>query len=264
MDFHEIVDKVRGVSPLFQAIGAVGAIASILLYWYRKNAMVQSELFQSENHILKLCRALTADNQRLQLAAAALLVERLGRPNKGRHLAYEHDAIIQSLISATIDNPTNGSGGAASLELSKFVGDSVAEALQAIVPAGARPGPRSPLADYYWQRARLSGSWWKRIDARGVDFFHANLDDAGLAEAHLQSAILKHASLQRAVLRGARLEGADLREAKLMGADLSGTDLAGAKLGGALYDGETRFPQGFDPPACGMVQVAAPLEAVRS
>jgi hypothetical protein len=197
---------VKNISPLFQAIASIGAIATLLLYWYKTKAMIQSELFQSENHILKLCRALTDENQRLQLAAAALLVERLDRPGKGKHLEYERDAIVQSLISATIDNPSNGSGGAASLELSKFVGDSVAQSLSALKSTGEVLRPASPLIGFYWQRARLSGSWWERIDARGVDFFGAHLDGIGMAEAHLQSAILKQASLQGSTLRAARLK----------------------------------------------------------
>jgi Pentapeptide repeats (8 copies) len=262
--FENMWTAVENISPLFQAIASIGAIATALLYWYKTQAMVQSELFQSEDHILKLCRALTDNNQRLQLAAAALLVERLDRRGKGKHLDYERHAIVQALISATIDDPTNGSEGSASLELSKFVGDAVVHSLKASTPSGRTLPAQSPLKGFYWQRCRLSGSWWKSVDARGVDFFCANLDDVGMAEAHLQSTILKNASLERATLRGAKLDKADLRDAKLMGADLSDTDLSTTKLLGAKYDRRTKFPPGFDPISAGMLTSPERVELAQS
>jgi uncharacterized protein YjbI with pentapeptide repeats len=56
------------------------------------------------------------------------------------------------------------------------------------------------------------------------------------------------AELQRAYLTGAYLTGADLREARLQGADLTRADLRDADLTGAVYDAETKWPSGFEPP----------------
>ena len=54
-------------------------------------------------------------------------------------------------------------------------------------------------------------------------------------------------------LEGADLEGGDLQGADLRGADLVGADLSQADLKGARYNKNTRFPEGFDPEAAGMV-----------
>lgn len=51
------------------------------------------------------------------------------------------------------------------------------------------------------------------------------------------------ADLTRATLQGSNLEGADLREARLEGADLRG----------AIYDSQTRWPEGFNPEAHGAI-----------
>jgi uncharacterized protein YjbI with pentapeptide repeats len=43
------------------------------------------------------------------------------------------------------------------------------------------------------------------------------------------------------------LAGVDLSGADLRGIDLSGADLQNAGLEGAIYDDDTRWPDGFDP-----------------
>ena len=105
---------------------------------------------------------------------------------------------------------------------------------------------------------------------RGADLRHANLglDNLGgttsLRGVDLSGADLRDACLEGADLTGAKLVGADLRgvsavchvpgkQTCLYGADLSEARLAGADLKTALYDMETRFPQGFDPQKAGMV-----------
>ena len=64
--------------------------------------------------------------------------------------------------------------------------------------------------------------------------------------------------LEKKVAAGERLEAADLKGAHLRMADLSGAILVGAdltlaNLRGTTYDKDTKFPEGFDLEAAGMV-----------
>ena len=54
-------------------------------------------------------------------------------------------------------------------------------------------------------------------------------------------------------LTGADLTGANLRRAYLAGADLRNARLTGADLQGAVYDDDTKWPEGFDCHAAGVV-----------
>ena len=74
------------------------------------------------------------------------------------------------------------------------------------------------------------------------------------AGANLSGANLRGADLSGAYLRGANLRGANLRGANLRGANLRGADLSGAYLRGAQYDGQTIWPEGFDPSSRGAVK----------
>ena len=57
------------------------------------------------------------------------------------------------------------------------------------------------------------------------------------------------------IAAGESLEGADLEGVDLQGADLSGANLRWADLREAKYNKDTRFPEGFDPEAEGVVLV---------
>lgn len=106
-------------------------------------------------------------------------------------------------------------------------------------------------------------------DLRGVDLSRLDLTDASLTYADLRDAILEGtilagAYLNHADLRGTtRTEGADLTDATMHFACLEEADLARATLGSAYagsltnatYDGETRWPRGFDPQAHGARRV---------
>jgi uncharacterized protein YjbI with pentapeptide repeats len=83
-------------------------------------------------------------------------------------------------------------------------------------------------------------------DMRGVAMRSTTLRNANLAEADLAFATLTKVDLSRANLAGASLCGARLHEV-----DLSHATLTGADLKGAVYDVETRWPEGFDPRALG-------------
>ena len=99
----------------------------------------------------------------------------------------------------------------------------------------------------------LSGANLTGADLTGADLWGANLSGADLWGANLSGADLLAADLPGAALFYADLMGADLAYANLTGADLSvadltGADLTGADLTGVRYDGETKWPDGFQPP----------------
>ena len=62
---------------------------------------------------------------------------------------------------------------------------------------------------------------------------------------------LKGMNLREADLLGANMYGADLRAADLRGTNLYMANLYKADLNKALYDADTKWPEGFDPIARG-------------
>jgi hypothetical protein len=227
----------------------------------------QDQQAASDHHILRLCEALSDNKQSLQLAAAALLVDRArtigirGRPGS------ERVAILQALLAATMDDKRTDNQTPASPDLCKFIADSVVEIQGARISKSHR---YSPLKDFYWQQVRLTNADWKDVDARELDLFGSNFERASLRRANLRGAIFNRASLRDAVLCGADLRDADLRGANLSGADLRSCDrtgkiiatqLAGARLNGAnltdaklegvdlgraVFDQNTTWPTGFE------------------
>ena len=257
----EDADGWRLIIAAITALGGlIGIVVGIRTFFWRRlqlNRFAKEETFQSDTHVLKLCQALSDPSQRLQLAAAALLIERIQSKLRGNRADFERTAVIQALLAATIGDSRDGAAGGASPELSKYVADSVVEQLGARVPAGKKLAPSSPLKGYYWQRVRLSGAYWADVDARGIDFFGANFDTASLRRGRLEKAILREASFKNAVLADADVRGADLRDA-----DFSGCDLSGIKLEGAKYSPGTLFPHGFVPTAHAMTFVEPPRAPV--
>jgi len=99
-----------------------------------------------------------------------------------------------------------------------------------------------------------------RVRMRGTNLRNGVLNRANLEKADLSNADLCGVRLSGASLRGANLSGADMRGANLSQADLSGANLQGIKhldatLGKARFDGDTRFPAGFNPAARGWILV---------
>jgi len=254
-------------------------------------------VFGRESHNLQLFTALSDKNPQLQLAAAAVLVERLKRlktPEGRAELdAHEQVAIIRALISVTkvgVDYDADGvadipvPGAIATrtvtVELGKFVADSIAQILEARDDRATRrkdlsDRDPSPLLPYDWQWAKLRYAWWPAIDARKLDFFNADLRHSGLKFGNFKQAQLREANLSHSAIRGADFTGAslvkarfikadlrgaafaeaDLEEADFTGADLRGADLRGARnctkanFAEARYDGATQLPKEaeFDP-----------------
>jgi len=227
--------------------------------WERlqRRKIAHLEMFQREAHNLRLFRALSDKNRRLQMAAAAVLMERLNHgPNLKRTKLSDREVIIRALISVVKDSPGDSRFSRVSPELSKFIADNVPKALRAFAARGPKAGSPSPLKDYDWQGAHLDGAWWQDIDARGVDFFGARLSNAGMRRAHLAGAVLKQAILRDSTFVAADLRGADLRGADLCGANFEGANLENAKLDGAIFDERTKLPTGIDRAAALMVDSA--------
>jgi hypothetical protein len=88
-----------------------------------------------------------------------------------------------------------------------------------------------------------------------ADLSGAKLSGAVLHAAKLVKANLQGADLRNADLTNAALPGANFHAAKLQGTILTGADLARAELKDALYDAQTRWPDGFDPEKSGALLV---------
>lgn len=111
-------------------------------------------------------------------------------------------------------------------------------------------------------QADLRGAQLEKANLRGAKLNRANLGEAKLYKADLSGATIAFASLYKAFLMEANLSEArliktslteatlyqaDVRRANLRGADLRGTDLTEVDLQGAIYDDDTKWPEGFVP-----------------
>jgi uncharacterized protein YjbI with pentapeptide repeats len=106
--------------------------------------------------------------------------------------------------------------------------------------------------------ACLVGAHLKDANLRGANLLGADLTRASLSYADLTEAGITRANLTEAQVYGADLTGADLSKSDLTGTVLNGSNLTGAKLTGAklenarmgdiIYDDQTVWPPGFEPP----------------
>ena len=101
------------------------------------------------------------------------------------------------------------------------------------------------------------------------DCFHRpDLSRIDLSEADLRGADLHYVTLTYANLSGADLRGTDfhdtnLRRANLRAADLGGARLLGTDLRGACADEYTKWPDGFDWAAAGVITEGPSCRATR-
>lgn len=104
-------------------------------------------------------------------------------------------------------------------------------------------------------RIKLPGSKLTSVVLNGAGLWKADFRGADLREAQLRGAALNEARFSQADFQGAWLAeadftGADLTEANLAGANLIGADLSevksftGANFNNALYDANTKLPEG--------------------
>jgi uncharacterized protein YjbI with pentapeptide repeats len=100
-----------------------------------------------------------------------------------------------------------------------------------------------------WVRCDLGGTNLKEADLRKARFVGSRCSKACFDGARLGQASLRGCNLRGVTFHNADLSGADLQYAELLGADLSTARLDGVQLANAVYDDQTRFPEGFRPPA---------------
>lgn len=210
----------------------------------------QDKRLAREKQLLEVFHDLGGDKPTIRIGAVATLVQRLTtlRAKIERSEAHRQSAdavrgnidgdgiieweervelpmIVSVLISATKHEPN--------IDIQKYIADGVAKGLGAIKADGEALPDESPLRKYDFQGAQLQNAWWKQIDARGVDFYKANLSRAGMRGAFLSGAILKNTDLTSATLSGADLTKADLQGADLRGTKLKGTIFRETKIGKA-------------------------------
>jgi uncharacterized protein YjbI with pentapeptide repeats len=253
------------VGPIIGAV--IGGIAVFAGYLFsrRFNTTQQTKLEQDkdlsrEQHNIELFQNLGHRNVRVQLAAAAMLMQRLQllyRYKAERRISdseeLERNSIAQGLIAVIKENLSHE---ATNMNMSynqndqehgqrnntqvtpthptlmKYIADNLVKSVSAVIQEGETPGPNSPLEEYDFQKAQLTDVYWARVDARGVDFYQANFHHASLKNANLSGAVFYQADLSGAVLTEANLEGANLYEA----------NLEGAILQGATYNQSTTLP----------------------
>jgi hypothetical protein len=202
-----------------------------------ESKMKQDKEFGREKHMLEVFKEFGAADPKVRIGAAAILIQRLKKikeegVTKNIENRNEFPMIVSVLISASKHEEDE--------KIQKYIADGIAEVLNATVPDEINEPDEeteSPLKGYDFQGARLTNAWWKRIDARKVDFFEAHLKKAGLREAFLQKAVFMRADLTEAVLVGANLNKTNLQEAMLKNAILKDVDLSNSLVRGADFTG---------------------------
>lgn len=109
------------------------------------------------------------------------------------------------------------------------------------------------LRDARFYRSTLRGARLDKADMAGTDLRRADLRGSWITGANMRGTLLAGAKLSSAWLDGVDLSGADLSGADLRGADLRGFWDNGADMTGATASGRTKWPDGFDPKARGVV-----------
>ncbi|KUO05450.1 hypothetical protein AQJ67_06720 [Streptomyces caeruleatus] len=117
---------------------------------------------------------------------------------------------------------------------------------------------QSSLVSVNLRHADLTTAILRRARCVLADLRGARLVETDLRDADFTEADLREANLRKADAGGAVFHRADLRLADLRGADLSTADLLQARLTGALASEHTRWPNGFDPVAAGVVAIEDP------
>jgi Pentapeptide repeats (8 copies) len=121
----------------------------------------------------------------------------------------------------------------------------VADAVRVI---GRLPAPERMRPIFYLGSLDLRRAYLRKADLASAYLGRSNLARAEFQGANLRGANLQFATLVRAEFHGASLEGAILR-----GADLRDAELRGAQLRGATANADTRWPDGFDWKAAGVI-----------
>ncbi|MFM6001746.1 MAG: pentapeptide repeat-containing protein, partial [Sphaerospermopsis kisseleviana] len=105
-----------------------------------------------------------------------------------------------------------------------------------------KQNPQVALTHINLKKATLSEIDLSNAMLDGADFSQATLD-----QANLQGAILINSNLYQANFWKANLKNSNLFGANLRGTNFQGATLTNVVLNKAIYDNNTRFPQGFNP-----------------
>lgn len=212
-----------------------------------QSKMKQDKELAREQHLLAVFKELGSGDSQIRIGAAAILIQRLTKIKKenesDEERIYDLPMFASALLAQTKQEKEE--------KIQKYIADGMVKALGAIVPdeeEAPDPEKKSPLKIYNldFQNAKLYDAWWRRVDAREVDFFGASIVKASLREAFLQKAVFQSANLSNAILCGAKLEGtnfanANLRKADLRNVDFSDSTVDGADFREAKFDEETKF-----------------------
>lgn len=115
---------------------------------------------------------------------------------------------------------------------------------------------RAALVDAVLNGADIGGAQLNQADLTRVNAPDVVAINTNFRGATLNDSIFIGARLNEADFTNANMGGADFTDAKFINADLrDANNLAGATLTGAEYNSNTRFPNGFDPDAAGMVLI---------
>jgi uncharacterized protein YjbI with pentapeptide repeats len=248
---NEAPDRnIRWLTVWFTAIGSIliaifGFFINRTIKRTQRKKIEQDKRLGREKHMLEVFRELGADDPRIRIGAAAILIQRLEgmreKINKKRNMTliqrikrffrkkdeeaiHEFQTIMNVLLAVTKHEEK--------VEIQKYIADGIALALDAIVPDDDKRPKKSesPLKQYDFQGTKLCDAYWRRIDAREIDFFKASLIQTGLREAYLYKAVFMEADLTMAILKAADLESANLQNANLKGTSLAKANLRGANL----------------------------------
>lgn len=251
-------------------VGLFVAITAPLLGWWinrgvgnrEKLRLEQERQLKRESHNLELMRNLGSKEISVQLTSASALLRRyediqvlLGEKDisKTEAVALKTEArLIKDAIFAALCQPDGNP------DFCKYAADRMVASFGMLLrtdqgkvtktrPGNAKDAPKSAMAEYGLQRAKLGHVFWRFVHGAGVDFYAATLTSAGLRDAWLTNAIFRRANLEKAVLINADLRGANFSKANLASADLRGADISGAiftdatGLDTALFSASTRF-----------------------
>ena len=162
----QISEVVGMVGVLSGTVAILSAVVPFSWRFIQSKRLHEEELIHGESHNLKLFEALSSSNPQFQLAAAAVLAERLTSSSL-KDAEAEHRIIVRALLAVTKNMGLSSNEPVVPKEISKFVADSIVK------------NAEIPLKQFDWQNTRLSGTWWEGVNASGIDFWQADLSQAG-------------------------------------------------------------------------------------
>jgi len=247
---------LKRIINILSAIGGIaGAVVAFLIWMlsrsftnklskFQAEKLKQDKRISREEHLLNLYKTLSDKSLTTQIAAAAVLLQRLHEGNERKKISginpsqKEEQSTIINVLLAIIKKPEIKKSPESKI-LCKFIGDKLAIALDATGKKIEDLKENSPLKrmDLDFQNAYLPKVWWPGIDAREVDFFEADLNNSGFSGAFLMKAVFKNSILENCVFKNANLSEVNFCNANLIGANLSNANLSKANLYNANLSG---------------------------